>query len=529
MAQVETAWRWSNGLGFTSSLFIKHPDDLAATLEYQKMTWWAPGAPAVMGLLLRAGLSLEWAYKIYMLSTIIIGWMGWLLLAKRYLADYLCRFFWAGVLFCVLPLQMTPLRDPDEMAGWAVLPWLGLAVASLYSNRWLLVAFILGILSAVSLFFWYHSLHYLAVVVFVTAMLQIDWRKRIVSIIFVASPAGLVWVLLQLWSGSGISYLQNSQAGFIEQVRLFLEAVASTGIAPLIGLIYRFLPSQLVIIIDSWSDNQWWLGWIWMIIWLVIIFFFLKWYLRRTKEEAKLAANKLFFISVVITLPLFLIGASISVMNYHVYSEQLMYYYSLYPTWIFAGLLFASNFQKQRCMINIGVIVLANFFVILSVIAMFPQPSVFRANLLGYSYEGDHLARQRISFIQPNYRDMLLEDLRDCARGIVFTQHPQHYALIYQDSAHSFRPPPFREYWKRCYTSAPVTVYFIFPEGTAPLPSKHFMFTVRDRTEHEPMTELTKLPGWQRLDGKVWELGSPQVIYRADIPAGWRGEELFKQ
>ena len=516
-------------MGLTSSVFIEHPLDLAAEPQYQTMTWWAPGAPLVMGFLMKAGCGQQQALKLFLLASTFAGWAGWFFIAVKFLAPYLRVNVGVALVFCISPLLFTPSRDPDEMAMWALLPWLGACVALVTSRGWLSASILAGIFCAAGIVFCHVAALHFAAAVFAVCFLPVSWRRKMCALLAIVIPTGAAWFSLR-WLLGGVPYLDHEPQGFSQRLGLIFDAVGATGLAPFLGLVDRLLPSRVVVQLDDFAEQHALFGWLSLAMWLALGLAFLYLWRSRLARLTSTLSVAFFFFSVVVGLPLLLVISSASTRNLYIFSREEGYYYALLPVWVFVLFLVmaASDIGGRLRLAMNCVFLLFAAYVSLFYLTGFAAPvSKAKSNIIGYSYAGDELAAGRKNFAQAIFGDMELDALEGEPAGIVYSQHPQHYSLIHGMEKFDFRGGPLRSFWRQAHTSKAVTIYFILPEDVPPMPLGHLLSTVADRSEHLPIPELKNLPGWRPLEGVVMEVGVPLRIYRADLPAGWRASELF--
>ena len=525
----ECAWRWSLGLGLTSSLFIEHPLNLADEPIYPTLTWWAPGAPLTLGLLLKLGFEQELSYRIYMLGTVLIGWAGWLAIARKYLSEFLSKNIFAGLIFSLLPLHFTPMRDPDEMAGWALLPWIAYSFAGILSTKWLVASVICGILSAVSIFYRNSCLHYVAVASFSMLFLPVTWKKKLLLFFIICGPSTLMWLTLDAIVDIAAEYLNSEPDSWTKKLFLFSDAMFHAGLVPILSIVYQLLPGNLSRDIKEYSDGYVDLVWINWFIWTALAVFIFSSCLKLRIRYPQLASLVFLLFSLVISFPLFLALVTISIDNSYYLTRNVMYYNILSVCWFFIGIILIASIPKQGNIINFLTKIFSIYLIILSALALFSNTSKARKNIIGYHYKAKKFGNERLSFFLISRTELQTNIFREIPPGIVYTETPYYYTMLFPELGHKFRPLPYRTVWQKIYASKPVILYFITQEDSMPVPPDIFRVTARGKNNMAPIHELKLLPGWTRLPGTFKQHGKTCVLYRADIPAGWRGESLFNQ
>ena len=525
----EAGLRWSMGQGLTSSLFIEHPLNLADEPIYPTLTWWAPGAPLTLGLLLKLGFGQELSYRIYMLGTVLIGWAGWLAIARKYLSEFLSKNIFAGLIFSLLPLHFTPMRDPDEMAGWALLPWALFFIPQILSQSWLRAALLAGLLCALSVFYRYSAVQHVAVAVFTVLWFPTPWKRKLISSLLILLPTVFVWIGMRYTLGQQATYLQHEEVSLNEYLKLAFDAIGQTGVMPLLAIFSAIVPRDLFLQIEAFSDAQTHLGWLTFAIWAAFGVGVITIYLRSQSKHPIVMAVFLFLAVLLLSLPVFLLLPTVKTHNSYYFVKNVNYYTLVSPSWFYLFFTLLSIFKNKSMFVKVISGIFVSYLLYFSATPLFSKKSTARFNIIGYHYNARKFSKERISFLASSHLDLRLELMDGQPPGIFYAGDPDKFSPIHQHRSLSFRGLPSREEWKQIYASKPVTIYVVVREGEEPQPPKILSATKDLKNKDNTIPELKNLPGWRKLEGHILQSGKRLFVYRADIPAGWRGESLFNQ
>lgn len=132
--QLEAAIRLADGEGLTSTYFSAPPPaDISQPVASRLLVWWPPVFSLAIAGLLKLGLSLSAALKLFYATVSLLGWLGWGRIASRLLAapiEWRNRKLPVGwVIAALAPVFFTPFWAGTDIILWAGIPYVVLLLA----------------------------------------------------------------------------------------------------------------------------------------------------------------------------------------------------------------------------------------------------------------------------------------------------------------------------------------------------------------------------------------------------------------
>lgn len=534
---LESAWLWSQGLGVSSLYLADLPADLAAKPEPQKLTWYAPGAVVALGLLMRAGLGQLAAYEVYMFVLTLVGWGGWLLAVRQFFWEVVRSSRALQVVLVTGPLLFTPIKDVDEYVIWAAIPWVGVLLTRLASGGFATNTALLCVLLAGCSVFCYQAVWFYMIAAVVGLFVVRGWWRRLVFLGCVGMSGLAVRMALSTVQGRPAEYLREALP-LQDVVPLFFQALGQTTKIMFFLLFEPFMPTgprRDLNLVEGFFSGLNFNGWM-----VVVIFFGLlslsAWRLWRGRLGRGPAA--VFGWYVVTACVLFLVMLAVaSVLTHNTfYFTRMNYYFShLIPCFYWAA---GSGLLEQgrglwRRVLRAGA---ALACLIVAATLLLPQRETpGKWNMLGHRPERS-VKRELTPMIiytdskgKSKHRlDALTapegEFLRD-PEVIIFTRTPTVLNFHLPDASGRYRAMRPLDYWQNAYSSKDVTVYFLIPDNEWQ-PESFFWYARHMPKQKEPIDDFLKeLPGFEKMSFRLRVYRQTFDVYRARIPAGWRGAD----
>jgi len=539
MALAEAAWRYSQGLGLTSSLFVEHSLDISEPAVRKVLTWWAPMAPITVGTLVKWGMSLSEAHTAYYTFWLFVLWSGWFFITARYLAGWLRLHPFVALLIAFSPWYFSPQRDIDEIVMNALIPWATVSVVLLHRDK----VFYGSALAASVCFVTAIYCNQAVGLIFITLLAILAVANKPSAKLFGAATLVIAfvasWIMKKSLSAASPEYLRPTFESFTDLLSLAFKYANIIGIAPLLCITDFVLPISVTHFLTGLHEKERIPGLITIIVLLFVLCYLVFKIKKNLASGDSLSAWVFYLATILCVWPLFIITCDLFLPGEQRLGKEKPYYLTSVPAVLFltAGVLAVlfKNSRLKTCNKLAGV-----FFVYMTVFTLTGLCApVSRAgeNINGYKFKKNQWMKNDDCLIQLEQHDYDLGALEEQPQGVVFSSGTAKMALANKNSKHEIRPVPLRSYWRKAYSSRPVTLYFILEEGRPPKPLGILKATTKDRSEYSPpLKELFGLPGWRMIEGEVKFCRTYSTkgivcrkmrIYRADIPAGWRGETLF--
>jgi hypothetical protein len=199
--QLEAAQRLVEGKGLTTTNEVAQTSlDVAVEQQLKYLTWWPPGFSLLVAAFLYAGLPLSFTLKFIYALIALAGWIGWGLLAQRFMAQPIYigqKTFRVNLLLAILlPVFFTPPQGGTDIFLWAGIPFFFMLLTrSDDTRRQLINAAIAGLL-----FGCLYTIRYVSVFLGFAAMLilfQVAYPniKTFIKRYAVFSLASLIFIL----------------------------------------------------------------------------------------------------------------------------------------------------------------------------------------------------------------------------------------------------------------------------------------------------------------------------------------------
>jgi hypothetical protein len=541
MALAEAAWRYSQGLGLTSSLFVEHSQDISEPAVKKVLTWWAPMAPITVGTLVKWGMSLSEAHTAYYTFWLFVLWSGWFFITARYLADWLCSHNFVALVLAFSPWFFTPQRDIDEIAFTALIPWTAISVTLLSQGKMLSGCLLTGLLTFGCIIFCNQAVG----LAFVTMMIVLAVGKGALLKLTAAISVGVAifagLFVKKLLSASTPEYITPTFESISGLLSLAFSYANNIGVAPLLAVTDFILPMFVTSHLTEIHNKGFLPGLITLLFFLCLLCFITLKIKKNSRLQDTRAVLVLYLTALVCLWPFFILTSDLFLPGEQRLGNEKPYYLQAVPLVLFlmplALLCFFNNSHLR--FLNKSAAVFLIYIIVFTISGLNANISRARENIFGYNFKKTQWMKHNDWLIQLQDKDYDLSALIGQPPGIVFSSGTTKMALVNKNSPHEIRPVPLRSYWRKAYTSKPVTLYFILEESKPPKPLGILKATVKDRSEYSPpLRELLALPGWRMIEGEIKFCRTHDLkgitckemrIYRADLPAGWRGESLFAQ
>jgi hypothetical protein len=129
---LQAAVRHARGDGLTTQM--NSADDDLTALSYDRLVYFPPLYPLLVSALLRTGLTVDAAVQLINAVALVLGVIGWLILASRYRSSLLLRVLFAGLLVMAgtrWGSAMVPKGGTADYIFWAATPyWFLLVLAA---------------------------------------------------------------------------------------------------------------------------------------------------------------------------------------------------------------------------------------------------------------------------------------------------------------------------------------------------------------------------------------------------------------
>lgn len=197
------------GHGYRSSLHAIFED--LSNQKYFYLHSWPVGFPAVVAFFTKFGLSLEFSLKFFHFTSMSLGLLAWMVMARKLLAETSARLLFLALL---VPQLLAWGVYPTALASWALTPvlaWIALGYPQVRRPLGL------GAVAAALVFFRYQNIIFIPAVAFYLAwMLRGNWRAAAREITLATLPPvfAFLGIFLANRMNAGIANPVDDPIGF---------------------------------------------------------------------------------------------------------------------------------------------------------------------------------------------------------------------------------------------------------------------------------------------------------------------------